>query len=443
MTSTIATAEPLDPTPQEESPMTVVSDLTAPDHAAGSGTPAPGPVAPTPDPAAPAPDPVRESMGRVPRVLQYPLTLLTGRPLAGQAPLRWWTPAFHLFAALASMLTGVAVSATGWALAGSWLLLLLPGWAMTLHGMRNLRMMVYHQCSHRNMFRRRKLDTAIGRATSSLLIVQHFARYSEEHVGDHHAAHHMTLRDPTVQAFLISLDLHPGMTRRQMWRRTLGKLLSPVFHATFAVARARSFWHGSSRTERLTASVLYGGSAVACLLTGTWAALLVVWFVPLVPLFQLSNTLRLCVKHTFPHPAQTERRGKAYFGSLTNAIFIGEAAPAPGSAPLRATAAWLRWTARMLFVHLPSRYLVLTGDTVVHDFHHRRPAAREWADYLFARQADADRGSAGWPPYHHAWGLVPAINLVFDSLSAADPAEFDVRRIRDVSRRELFAAFDD
>lgn len=409
--------------------MTVVSDLAVPDLAPRS--------------AVPAGDPVRESMRRLPRALQYPLTLLTGRPLVGQTPLRWWTPAFHLCSALWSMLAGVAVSVTGWALAGSWLLLLLPGWAMTLHGMRNLRMMIYHQCSHRNMFRRRKLDAAIGRATSSLLIVQHFSRYSEEHVSDHHAAHHMTLRDPTVQAFLISLDLHPGMTRRQMWRRTLGKLLSPVFHTTFAVARARSFWHGSARSERITASVLYGGSAVVGALTGTWAALLVVWFVPLVPLFQISNTLRLCVKHTFPDPSLTERRGKAYFGSLTNAIFIGEAAPDGGLPPLRAVAAWFRWTARMVFVHLPSRCLVLTGDTVVHDFHHRHPASRQWADYLFAREADAERGGAGWPPYHHVWGLVAAINLVFDSLSVADAVEFDVRRVRDVSRRELFAAFDD
>ncbi|MDQ0795639.1 stearoyl-CoA 9-desaturase [Streptomyces sp. B1I3] len=389
-----------------------------------------------------APDP-RESMRVLPRFTQYPLTLLTGKPLKGQAPPHRWTPGFHLGAAALSMVSGSAVSAVGWALSGAWLLLLLPGWAVTLHGMRNLRMMVYHQCSHRNMFRRRTLDAAIGRAVSGLLIIQHFSRYSEEHVSDHHAAHHMTLRDPTVQAFLISLDLHPGMTRSRMWQRILAKLFSPVFHATFAVARVRSFWHGSSRSERLTALALYGGGGAAGVVTGTWPALLAVWFVPLVPLFQISNTLRLCVKHTFPDPDLTERRGKAYFGSLTNAIFIGEAVPAAGLPPVRRAAAWLRWTLRLVCVHFPARYLVLTGDTVVHDFHHRHPATREWADYLFARQADEDRGSPGWPPYHHAWGFVPAVNLVLDSLSAADATEFDVRRVRDVSRRELFAAFDD
>ncbi|TGZ12631.1 hypothetical protein DV517_67150 [Streptomyces sp. S816] len=54
---------------------------------------------------------------------------------------------------------------------------------LTLHGLRNLRMMVYHQCSHRNMYRRKRLDTVIGRAISSLLVVQNVERYSREYAG--------------------------------------------------------------------------------------------------------------------------------------------------------------------------------------------------------------------------------------------------------------------
>ncbi|MFC7868599.1 hypothetical protein ACFU5B_32910 [Streptomyces murinus] len=42
-------------------------------------------------------------------------------------------------------------------------------------------MMVYHQCSHRNMYRRKRLDTVIGRAISSLLVIQNFERYSLEY----------------------------------------------------------------------------------------------------------------------------------------------------------------------------------------------------------------------------------------------------------------------
>ncbi|MEV6979316.1 fatty acid desaturase [Kitasatospora sp. NPDC093806] len=389
-----------------------------------------------------AADPVRESMRRLPGPLQLPLTFLTGRPLAGQRPVAL-SPGFHLATASLSVLAGAAVSATGFVLGAWFLLLLLPGWAMTLHGQRNLRMMVYHQCSHRNMFGRRRLDTVIGHAISALLVIQNFERYSREHVADHHAVHHMTLRDPTVQAFLISLDLHPGMTRRRMWRRVLLKCLSPRFHLAFALSRVRSFWHNGARAEKAIAVALYGGGGAAAVALGAWPAVLVVWFVPIGVLYQVSNTLRLCVKHTFPAPGTTVRRGREYFGSLTNAIFIGEPAPAPGLPAATAPLRWLRWSARMTLVHFPTRYLVLTGDTVVHDFHHRYPASRQWHDYIFARQQDLVDGHKGWPAYTAEWGLVAAINRVFDSLSAADPEEFDVARIRSVSKRELFAAFDD
>ncbi|WP_327169430.1 fatty acid desaturase [Streptomyces subrutilus] len=396
-------------------------------------------------PATAAPDP-RQSMTALPRVLQYPLTVFTGKALPEQEPLGW-TPTFHLLTATASMVVGVLLGTLGYALGGACLLLLLPGWAVTLHGMRNLRMMIYHQCSHRNMYRSRTPDRAIGHAISSLLVIQNFQRYSREHVSDHHATHHMTLQDPTVQAFLVSLGMHPGMTRRQMWRRLLGKLVSPRFHLAFAVSRVRSFAKESARTEKATALGLYGTAVLATALTGTWPALLLVWFVPLVPLFQISNTLRLCVKHTFPEPGLEDRRSRAYFASLTNAIFIGDRVPSPALPAGRRALAWSRWTLRLLFVHAPARYLVLTGDTVVHDYHHRHPRSADWADYLFARRQDAEEAAASGdrnrPPYHEVWGLVPAISHVFDSLAAADAEEFDVNRLRSVSKRELFAAFDD
>ncbi|MEV0219941.1 fatty acid desaturase [Streptomyces sp. NPDC050704] len=388
----------------------------------------------------------RQSMTVLPGILQYPLTIFTGKALSRQKSLRW-TPTLHLATATASMVAGTLVGILGQVLGGAFLLLLLPGWAMTLHGMRNLRMMVYHQCSHRNMYRSRRPDRAIGHAISSLLVIQNFQRYSREHVSDHHATHHMTLQDPTVQAFLVSLDMRPGMTRRQMWRRLLGKLVSPRFHFAFAVSRVRSFSKESARSEKVCALALYGTALAATVLTGTWQVLLVVWFVPLVPLFQISNTLRLCVKHTFPEPGLEDRRSRAYFASLTNAIFIGDRVP-PAALPAgRRALAWARWTLRMLFVHAPSRYLVLTGDTVVHDYHHRHPRAEDWSNYIFVRRLDAEEAAAAGdrnrPPYHEVWGLAPAISHVFDSLAAADAEEFDVHRLKSVSKRELFAAFDD
>lgn len=383
---------------------------------------------------------VRDGMPR-----SLALTYLTGRPHTGQRGPRL-RPGHHVVAGFVSMFGGLVLSC--WALAGLldgvwWFApVLVAGWAVSLHGMRNLRMMVYHQAAHRNLWARPSLDRPLGRVIAGLLMVQDFERYSAEHVADHHAVHHMTVRDPTVQAFLIGLRLSPGMSPRQMWARVLWTLVNPVFHARFLIGRIRSYFQPAAPLTRYATAGAYLAVAVALVWTGWWPFALVCWVWPLTVPYQVSNTLRLCVKHTFPSPAMTRRKGSDYFGGLTNAIFIGEAAPGPGHG-LAHIGRWARWWARMLLLHFPSRYLVLTGDTVCHDFHHRRPMSREWAGYVFERQADADAGHPGWPPYRAVWGLVPAIGVVFASLSAADPAEYHVDRIAAISGRDLFSAFDD
>lgn len=383
----------------------------------------------------------RETMRALPEWLQLPLTFLTGKPHRGQR-CPSLSPTFHVALGFTSLVLGLAIGAAGYARGGWVVLLVLPGWALTLHGMRDLRMMVFHQSAHRNLYGRRGLDRLIGQLISSLLVIQNFERYSKEHTVDHHAAPHMTLRDPTVQAVLVGLGLRAGTSRETMWRTVRRKIVSPAFHARFALGRARSFAHGASPTERVLCAGIYGTVLASCAAAGWLPQFLLFWVVPLVPLFQVSNTLRLCVKHTFPAAGTTARTGKEHFAGLTNAIFIGEPAPV-GAAGLRGAGPWFGWAARMLLVHLPARYLVLTGDTVVHDFHHRHPSAKNWANYLVARRDDEDAGCGGWPAYREVWGMRAGIERMFDSLAAADPAEFDPARIGAVSRRQLFEAFED
>ncbi len=383
-------------------------------------------------------------MRGLPRYVQLPLTYLTGKPLYGQTGPRM-TPTAHLGAAVFTLCSGLTMSAIAVTATGSWAwwLLLIPGWASVLHGQRNLRLMIFHQCAHRNMWGKPRWDRVVGRLVAGLLLIQSFERYQAEHVADHHARHHMTVRDPTVQAILLTLELRPGMTRRRMWATVLGKVASPLFHARFFVARLRSYFHSASVLDRILTPAFHIGVIAVGVLTETWLVVVLGWWLPLVLFFQISNTFRLCVKHTFPDPSIVDRKGRAYFGGLTNAIFLGEAAPSADLPVPRRALRWLRWGLRMAFVHFPSRYLVLTGDTVCHDFHHRYPMARNWADYIFARQRDLEAGQHGWPDYVEVWGLKSAIDFVFDSLRAADPVEYDAQRIAQVSQREMFAAFDD
>ena len=175
-------------------------------------------------------------------------------------------------------------------------------------------------------------------------------------------------------------------------------------------------------------------------LTGTWKVVLVAWILPLTLFFQTAIVLRLVVKHVFP-ASDGPRRGKAYLASLSYGIFLGESVPASYLRGAPRLAAWARWGSRMLLIHFPTRYLVMTGDTVCHDYHHRHPTAKNWAQYLFARQHDIDNGHAGWPPYREVWSLRNAIDLAFDSLTLADPLAYEMSPAP-ASKRD-YTAFDD
>ncbi len=383
----------------------------------------------------------RESMRNLPSAFQGMLTLLTGKPLQGQKP---WsvTPLHHLTIALLSIAVGVVCSTIAVINGYAWLLFLLPGWMLTLHGIRDLRMKIFHQCAHDNMFGHKGVDAFIGETISTFLLIQDFQSYRYEHVIEHHSVHHMTLKDPTVKTLLITFGFRPGMTREQLQRKLLKGIFSPVFHLRFFIARIISHLLPASSTRKTISIGIWVAIVVLATITHSWIPFLIAWFLPLTLFFQVTNTLRLCVKHVFPQPGE-RRQGKAYFASLTYGVFLGERTPEPDLPPLQRSRAWLHWWTRMLFIHFPMRYLVLTADTVCHDYHHRHPRSKNWANYIFARQEDIEAGHPGWPPYREAWGYRDAVNLVFDSLRIADPGEFDVSKIEATTTHELFSAFDD
>lgn len=383
----------------------------------------------------------RESMRVLPSALQGMLTLLTGKPLQGQKP---WsvTPLNHLITAILSILVGIVCSTVALTYGYLWLLLLIPGWMITLHGIRDLRMKIFHQCSHDNMFGHKGIDGFIGEIISTFLLIQDFQDYRYEHVIEHHSVHHMTLRDPTVKAMLITFGFRPGMTREQLRTQLLKGIFSPVFHLRFFVSRIFSLLLPESPRRRVISIGIWITLVALVVITHSWIPFLVAWFLPLTLFFQVTNTLRLCVKHVFPQPGE-KRQGKAYFSGLTYGVFVGERTPESGLPPFQHFRAWFGWWARLIFIHFPVRYLVLTADTVCHDYHHRHPKSKNWANYIFARQEDVEAGHPGWPPYQEVWSYAGAINLVFDSLRFADPNDFDVSKIEATKAHELFSAFDD
>lgn len=376
----------------------------------------------------------RVSMRVLPRFLQPVLTWLTGQPLPEQRPWRL-RPTHHLLASVVPLVVGVGLG--GLLLSLGWWALLMPvPWLLTTHGMRKLRAVILHQCSHGNFLRKRLPDTLLGYIIAVLFITQEYAGYKREHVSDHHSVHHMTMRDPTVQFLIIGLKARPGMTRRQLWYRLWITILSPRYHVTATYARLVSHFRNTSIRYRMLMAGVLAAQAFLVTLADAWLVFSIIWVIPLVILFNASAAIRVCTRHLFPEPGAV-LAGKEALASRTQGIFLGEQVPDLQARQPRRFLSWMRWWSRIAFVHLPARLFVMVGDAPCHDYHHRFPRSPLWANYLFARQQDLVQGHVGWPPYTEVWGMATSINAVFDTLRSADPKQYDPAAVPDISSREF------
>lgn len=368
----------------------------------------------------------RESMRVLPKALQPFLTWMVGKPLPEQTSWQL-TPWHHLFAALIPLAVGVALAGVGVTLKQWWLLLLVPGWMLSVHGSRKLRATILHQCAHGNFVRNKRIDSALGRAISIVSFSQEYFDYKQEHVPGHHSSKHMSMEDPTVQYLILRMRARAGMRREQLWRRLFLTLLSPYFHVMTMYRRFASHFRGTPIWYRVVfASTLILQVAVVTALNA-WTLFLVAWVIPLGVLFNVAVALRVASEHIFPpagmDPDKLDKVARA--ARFTNGIFLGEAAPSPHPSRIIRAGRWARWGFRMLFVHLPWRLMVMEGDGPCHDYHHRYPRSVDWPNYIFARQRDLTSPGGQENPYTEVWGLFAAIDAVFVSLSKADPAMYD------------------
>jgi len=352
--------------------------------------------------------------------VQKALTLLTGAPLSVEDCPRE-TALRQTVTASLSLVVGVLLSIVACLAGGGWLLLLLPIWVITLHGMRKLRAVIMHQAAHRNLFRRPKLDHAVGEFISILLLSEEFEGYRRSHMADHHGEAHQTLSDPTVAFLFDELGLRTGMAPAEMWRRLLITLFSPSYHGRFATSRLRAHFTGTSIAHRL-AVLAYIFALVAGLVFGGAKIIVLAWLIPLGPLTQCALAVRLASEHLFVSP-MPKRRGKHTLGMFTCAIFAGEAAPV-GKQGLPGALAWAAWASRMLLWHLPMRLIVLPGDGPCHDLHHQEPGSKDWPNYIARRAVAAREADPTRAEYIEVWGLLNAIDRCFRSLSDARPEDF-------------------
>ena len=228
------------------------------------------------------------------------LAHFTGQWPDGYRP-RWQrTPWWHLATMLLSLVGGVTASSvisTG--SPACWPFLLLS-WMLTVHSGRKAQLVICHYAVHATMTGHKQGDRVLVEALSTLLLIQPFEGYYQDHVGTHHGLHLATLADPDMQ-FLLALGFRPGMSRKALWRHLYWTMVSPRFHALFLRMRLRVNFIAAPLYRRLMSGMYAAVLVLGLVLTQAWWPLVVAWLVPLVPLYHVAALLQFVSEHRWLH----------------------------------------------------------------------------------------------------------------------------------------------
>jgi hypothetical protein len=201
------------------------------------------------------------------------------------------------------------------------------------------------------------------------------------------------------------------------WRKFRQTLVSPQFHWFFFKARLKANFVDAPLYRRLM-SLVWSLVAIAFVTTThSWATFFVAWVFPLTFLYQISALCQICSEHLWGATGSIE--------SKSHGRFCGEAPPDGIS-----FSAWIGWTLRMLFYHLPVRIAILSDPEICpHDHHHKFPKDdKDWANAIYNRQQQVEAGAE----YQEYWGLHHAMEAVFQNLAQQPPlSDTEIQRLID------------
>jgi fatty acid desaturase len=369
-------------------------------------------------------DPRARMAARLPAFIQPVLTWLTAKP-APRESVAARTASSFVWSALLWTVVGCSLTILALMLSGptflTWLLIPI-GLLATSSGLGLFQVVVFHHCSHGTVFRTRESNRRVGRLISALLLFKRFDDYQREHMLHHSPKKLLTDEDEFADFVLGMCRLQPGIPKRELWWRVCMNLVSPAFHVRFLVRRVRASLFTSDRKHDLIGRVTWGVAILAAAATGTMLEFAIAWVLPVTILLQAATVLRILCEHRFPEPELIAARDRDFVCHATAGVFPGAAPPQERATTVIGALHWAAWWVEMFTIHLFVRVFVLVGDAPCHDFHHRKPATRRWADYIHARQQDLEAGSPGFPAgYFETWGLFRAIDQNLGTLAATPP----------------------
>ncbi|WP_046756585.1 fatty acid desaturase [Kordia jejudonensis] len=374
---------------------------------------------------------VRVTMSKLPKFLQWFLTWLTGKAPEEEKPLWRRSNLSHLFTAYIWLMLGISLSILAQTLEYYWLLPV--GWLFTVSGARKLITTINHYCVHGDFLPKKVrkrfgwLHKYIADFNSSILFLQDIKSYTNEHLTHHDIKVVASIDDPDME-FMWQLGFKTGMHKGKLWRVLIVNLLYPFskLHRLFFIARFRITFFNSNWfrafVQLLTISFLF--------LVGYYTSVTVVVVAvvfPMTYLYHVASLLQFASEHLWLN--DVEGNGQLKKGGnhknlvsrskrITNARFCGEALILSDADTIFVKVLKVMyWSIKMLFIHLPIRLFVLSGDLVVHDWHHRCGFDADWANAFYARTLKSLELKNTSHPLTEVWGLANALDLVFESLS--------------------------
>lgn len=280
-------------------------------------------------------------------------------------------------------------------------LMILMGWAASVHGGRKLQLNIGHACAHGTVTGNERHDHVIGQIIHFLVVATEFNSYKLIHTQTHHNWRVLaTCDDPTFLS-LAQAGLRPGIAKTELYHRLKRACYSPRFHAVVLWDRIASHLRRTG-IYRVTFITFWLAVGAGLTLSRSWLEFAVAFVVPLVWGYQTAQLLRFCVEHRLP-TSPIQPRPTAEMRELTDAIILRPTHP----------------------LDLAIRVLVLTCDSVAHDFHHYNPKSLEWSNYVSIRarerQTAVETGRSD--QYHELVGFRNALDKCFDALSKSVPVE--------------------
>ena len=389
--------------------------------------------------------------------LQFFWTWLSGVQTKSSVGRIHRTPFLQVLDSIGGFLAAIFFGHLALKAGGFWIFLVPLMLLFALGRARKCHMTIVHQAVHDQLFQikhirlRKSLNRFVAELIGVLIWIPDFKAYRASHAVSHH--NHKETATPRDQdgkevftlgslqkekiAVFSSMELEtatpldqdgkevflmgflPGRPRKYYWRLMLKIVRSPKFYLADLVKRARYSLIVAPWYRRLASAVFLCGLIFIATSYSAWPTLLLLYVIPVFPLFRLSGLLQVLSEHMWG--TQMHLIGnKDRVPMVCQGRFLFDEVPSRDLPLSRWLLATLKWWIRVPY-HLVIRACVLCGDLQVHNDHHFHPRSPEWTNAISACSRHMTEDTEGL--YTHAWSMGEALDRVFTAMATAPPLD--------------------